>query len=238
MRTCERPEGFPRTIGAAIKGASIFIGTGAHDGPRAAWDFSESFLVEDDTLLRARARGAELGSPAVSVATGALLRTVAAALQARAVVELGTGSAVASLWLLRGMADDGVLTTIDADAAHLRAAKVAFAEDGVPAHRTRTIARPALDVLPRLTDGAYDLVVVSGEPAVLGAYVEAAVRLLRPGGMLALTDALLGGRVADPALRDESTSLVRETTLAVRSDERLVPAMVPVGDGVLLAVRR
>ncbi|NOW01030.1 putative O-methyltransferase YrrM [Isoptericola chiayiensis] len=230
--------GSPVRSAQRARGADITTGIGAHDGPSAAWAFSETYLTEDVTLLRARERGEELGCRSISTGTGALLRTLAAALQARAVVELGTGSAVASLWLLRGMAPDGVLTTIDADGEHLRAAKAAFADEGVPAHRTRTIARSAAEVLPRLTDGAYDLVVVSTEPHALPGQVTAAVRLLRPGGMLVITDALLGGRVADPALRDEETAIVREVTGALRDDDRLAPAVVPVGEGVLLAVRR
>ncbi|WP_418278006.1 O-methyltransferase [Isoptericola jiangsuensis] len=189
-------------------------------------------------MLRARDRGAELGAPAVTPATGALLRVTAAAVQARAVVEIGTGSGVASLWLLRGMAPDGVLTTIDPDAAHQRAAKAAFAEEGVPAPRTRMIARTASQVLPRLADGAYDLVLVSTEPHELGTCLDAAVRLLRPGGVLALTDALLGGRVTDATARDDATHDARRALAALRDDDRLVPAMVPLGGGLLLAVRR
>jgi predicted O-methyltransferase YrrM len=237
MRTCGRREEFPRTICPA-EGGAITTEAGAHEGRGAAWAFSETYLVEDATLVRARDRGDELGAPAVSTATGALLQVVAGALHARAVVEIGTGSGVASLWLLRGMAPDGVLTTIDADVAHHRAAKAAFAEEGVEPQRTRTIARPAADVLPRLADTAYDLVVVTAEPHTLAAYVDAAVRLLRPGGVLALVDALQAGRVVDPAWRDHDTTAVRRVLAALREDERLTPAMVPVGDGVLLAVRR
>ncbi|WP_281255240.1 O-methyltransferase [Isoptericola jiangsuensis] len=194
--------------------------------------------MEDATLLRARERGVELGAPTVGTATGSLLQVVAGALQARAVVEIGTGSGVVSLWLLRGMAPDGVLTTIDPDVAHHRAAKTAFAEEGVEPHRTRTISRPATDVLPRLADAAYDLVVVTAEPHTLAAYVDAAVRLLRPGGVLAMVDSLLAGRVVDPTWRDHETAAVRRVLWALREDARLAPAMVPVGDGVLLAVRR
>ncbi|MFV2144273.1 MULTISPECIES: O-methyltransferase [Isoptericola] len=239
MRTCERPEWFPRTITAhQFEGAAITIGVGAQDDPTAAWAFSETYLAEDVTILRARERAAELGCTTVSPGTGALLQVVAAAVRARAVVEIGTGAGVAALWLLRGMAPDGVLTTIDPESEHQRAAKVAFAEEGVPVHRTRTIVRPPLDVLPRLTDSAYDLVLVAIDPQAYADYVEAAVRLLRPGGVLVVVDALLGGRVADPDRRDETTALVRRLAQVVRDDERLTPAMVPVGEGTLLAVRR
>ncbi|MEN0129985.1 MAG: O-methyltransferase, partial [Brevundimonas sp.] len=166
--------------------------------------------------------------------TGAALSVLAAAVGARAVVEIGTGAGVSSLYLLRGMPDDGVLTTIDLEVEHQRAAKEAFADQGVRAARTRTISGRALDVLPRLTDGAYDLVLVDADKENAAAYVEQAIRLLRPGGVLTVAGALWHDRVADPARRDETTTSVRELGRAVRSDERLLPALLPSGDGLLV----
>nr|WP_278237455.1 class I SAM-dependent methyltransferase [Isoptericola sp. AK164] len=179
-----------------------------------------------------------MGCATVSPGTGALLRVVAAAAQARTAVEIGSDAGVTALWMLRGMLPDGVLTTIDPDAARQRAAKTAFADEEVASSRTRVITRPPLDVLPRLTDGAYDLVLVAVDPLVLASHVEAAVRLLREGGVLGIVDPALSGRVADPTRLEAPTVAVRETAHAVRADERLVPAMVPTGDGLLLAVRR
>ena len=89
---------------------------------------------------------------------GAALRFLASLLEARAVVEIGTGTGVSGLWLLRGMRPDGVLTTVDIEAEHQRLAKEAFTEAGIPPQRARMITGAALDVLPRLTDGHYDLV--------------------------------------------------------------------------------
>lgn len=189
-------------------------------------------------LLRARERAGELGCTPVLPGTGAVLRVLAAVARAHSVVEIGTGAGVSSLYLLRGMPEDGVLTTIDVEVEHQRAAKQAFAEEGVRPARTRTISGRALDVLPRLTDGGYDLVLVDADVDEYAAYVEQAVRLLRPGGVLAVDDALWHDRVADPARRDEATTIVREVGRAVRADERLVPAMLPVGEGLLIATRR
>jgi predicted O-methyltransferase YrrM len=203
--------------------------------------YAEEFLGEDDIVLAARERAAQLGTGAVLPGTGAALGVLAAAAGARAVVEIGTGTGVASLYLLRGMPDDGVLTTIDAEVEHHRAAKEAFAEAGLRPTRTRTISGRALDVLPRLTDAAYDLVLLSLTGDMLEAapeYLAQAVRLLRAGGVLVVDHALWHDRVADPARRDEATTAVRELGRAVRSDDRLRPALLPVGDGLLVAVRR
>ncbi len=163
---------------------------------------------------------------------------IAAAIQARAVVEIGTGAGVSALYLLQGMPAEGALTSIDVEAENQRAAREAFAEAGLRPNRTRLIAGRALDVLPRLTDGAYDLVLLDADPAEYGAYLQQAIRLLRTGGLLAVNNALWQSRVADPAQRDPSTTAVRELGKAIRDDERLVSSLLPCGDGLLLAVKR
>jgi predicted O-methyltransferase YrrM len=209
-----------------------------HAPSPATWAYAENFVLEDDVIVRARARAAERGCTPVQPGTGAALRVLAAALAARAVVEIGTGTGVSGLYLLRGMPSDSVLTTIDVEVENQRAAREAFAEAGVRANRTRVIPGRALDVLPRLTDSAYDLVLLDANKIEYGAYLEQAVRLLRPGGAVAVDNALLSDRVADPAQRDESTTVVREMGKAVRDDDRLIPAMLPCGDGLLVAVKR
>jgi predicted O-methyltransferase YrrM len=204
----------------------------------ATWAYAENFVPEDEIFTRARARSEELGCVPVKPGTGALLRVMAAAVPARAVVEIGTGAGVSGLYLLDGMPEDGVLTTIDVEVENQRAAREAFTEAGVRQNRTRVISGRALDVLPRLTDSAYDLVLVDGEKSEYGLYLEQAIRLLRPGGVVAVDSALWHGRIADPAQRDAVTTVIRELGKRVRDDDRLVPAMLPSGDGLLVAVLR
>lgn len=167
-----------------------------------------------------------------------MLRLLAATLDARTVVEIGTGCGVSGLYLLAGMRSGGVLTSVDIESEHQRLAREAFAEAGLAANRTRLIAGAALDVLPRLTDSAYDLVFCDGDKAEYGDYLQQALRLLRPGGVVAFDNALWHDRVADPAQRDPETVTIRELCRTVRDDERLVPALLPVSDGLLAAVKR
>nr|WP_152910293.1 class I SAM-dependent methyltransferase [Pseudactinotalea sp. HY160] len=204
-----------------------------------SWAYTEEFALEDsDALAAAHARSAEFGLDPVSAGTGATLRLIAALLDARAVAEVGTGTGVSGLWLLGGMNPEGVLTTIDAEMEHQRAAKEAFAAAGVKSTRTRTISGRALEVLPRLADAAYDLVVIDCDPDRAGDYCEQGLRMLRPGGAIAVVNALWHDRVADPARRDESTVAMRELGRQFRADERLVTGLLPVGGGLLTAVRQ
>jgi len=144
---------------------------------------------------------------------------------------------VSGLWLLRGMRSDGVLTSIDVEAEHQRMARKAFTEDGVPPSRVRLINGRALEVLPRLADGSYDMVVVDAVKAEYAEYLTEALRLLRHGGVVAFDNALRDGKVVDPTARDPESVALRELARAVRENARLVPVMLPVGGGLLAAVR-
>lgn len=216
--------------------------TGSAGGPpalsgSAVREYLESFVTEDGLLAAARERSEELGCIPIGPAGGAALRFLASALAARAVVEVGTGAGTSGLWLLRGMTPDGVLTSIDVEPEHQRAARQTFTEAGFPPSRYRLIMGQALDVLPRLTDGGYDLVFVDAAKPEYPRYLEVGVRLLRPGGVIAFDNALWGGRVADPAYRDPSSIALRDVGAMVRDNETLIPLMLPLGDGLLLALR-
>jgi predicted O-methyltransferase YrrM len=201
----------------------------------ATWSYAETFVEEDDVLAAARARSEEVGAVAIGTGAGAALRFLASVIEARAVVEVGTGTGVSGVWLLRGMRSDGVLTTIDIEAEHQRMARESYNDAGIPPQRARTIAGAALDVLPRLTDGHYDLVFCDGDKAEYAAYLKEALRLLRPGGIVAFDNALWHDRVADPAQRDEETTVIRDLGREIAANDSLVPVLLPVGDGLLVA---
>lgn len=200
--------------------------------------YAEDFVPPHPVIEKAQRRGEELGATPLGNGAGATLRLLAATVQARHVVEVGTGAGSSGLWLLQGMPRDGILTSIDTDPEHQRAARAAFAEAGIPPQRTRVIAGDAAAVLGRLTDGAYDLVLIDADKGGYPLYAEEAIRLLRQGGVLVLDNMLWHDKVADPAARDERTTLLRDLGKTLRDDDRLLPALLPVGDGLLVAVKR
>ena len=166
-----------------------------------------------------------------------MLRFFATAIAARAVVELGTGCGTSGIWLLRGMRPGGVLTSVDTEPEYQRLARKAFAHAGFATNQARLILGRALDVLPRLSDGAYDLVFCDADKHEYPSYLAAALRLLRVGGVVACDNALWGGKVASPSITDPETSAIREVCELAREDERLVPLLIPLGDGLLAAVK-
>jgi predicted O-methyltransferase YrrM len=174
----------------------------------------------------------------VTALTGTVLRFLAAAINARAVVEIGTGCGTSGLWLLRGMREGSVLTTGDTDPEHHRLARSVFMAAGFGSSRYRLITGRALEVLPRLADSAYDLVFCDADKREYPEYLTAALRLLRPGGIVAFDNALQADEASNVAHRDPDTPSISELRELVLADENLVPMLVPTGDGLLAAVKR
>jgi predicted O-methyltransferase YrrM len=174
----------------------------------------------------------------VGPVTGAALRFMAAAIGARSVVEIGTGCGTSGIWLLRGMRDGAVLTSVDVEPDNQRLARSAFIAAGFGAGRYRLISGRALEVLPRLADGAYDLVFCDADRQEYPEYLAAALRLLRPGGVAALHGVLAGDPAAEPDPEDDpETAALRQVCEQARTNETLAPLLLPVGSGLLAAVK-
>jgi predicted O-methyltransferase YrrM len=210
------------------------------------------FAVEDEPLLIARANAEDLGgTDPVAPATGAVLRFVATAIAARSVVEIGTGCGSSGIWLLRGMRPGGVLTSVDTEPEYHRVARKAFGQAGFATNQARLIVGRALDVLPRLSDGAYDMVFCDADQASYPEYLTAGIRLLRAGGVIVFDDAWpegSAGSLSDPYGEAAVVGVggsglagaagVRELTEMVRIDERLVPLRLAVAGGLIAAIKR
>lgn len=212
-------------------------GEAAPSRAEALFAHAEESISEDALLAAARERAMDIGAGAVTPAVGALLSLLTKLSGGKAVAEVGTGAGVSGLWLLSGMSDDGVLTTIDIEPEYLRLAKQAFTEAGIGPSRSRLIGGRAQEVLTRLADESYDLVFIDADPIDQPDYVVEGVRLLRPGGVIVVHRAALGGRAGDPAARDAEVVAVREAARLIAEEERLTPALIPLGDGILAAVR-
>jgi predicted O-methyltransferase YrrM len=153
------------------------------------------------------------------------------------VVEIGTGTGVSGVHLLRGMRPDGVLTTVDTEPDRQQLAREAYREAGFAGNRSRFICGPALDVLPRLTDGGYDLVFCDADRMEYLDYLDASLRLLRPGGLVCFEGVFGRGRALDAAHQDTESQCLRELLREVRDNLSLAPVLLPTDDGLLCAAR-
>lgn len=201
----------------------------------ASLAYAEDHLPEDEHLAAARARADEVGVVPIGSGGGAMLTFLASAIGARSIVEIGTGTGVSGLCLLRGMQSDGVLTSVDLEAEHQRLARETFSGAGFAPQRFRLIAGAGLEVMPRLTDAGYDLVFLDGDKVEYGEYLDQALRLVRVGGVIVFDNALWHDRVADPSNRDPETSAIRELLQRVANDDNLRSVLIPLGDGLLAA---
>jgi predicted O-methyltransferase YrrM len=199
----------------------------------------DDFASEDEPLLTARSNAERMGGAVpVSAVTGTALRFLAAAIGARAAVEIGTGYGTSGIWLLRGMRPGSVLTSVDLEPEHHAMAKAVFTAAGFGSNRYRLITGRALEVLPRLADGAYDLVFCDADKREYPEYLGAALRLLRPGGIVAFDNALWADQSQNVAHRDPDTTAMAELLDQVGTAEDLVPLLLPIGCGLLAAVKR
>ncbi|WP_166869526.1 O-methyltransferase [Salinibacterium sp. ZJ70] len=201
-----------------------------------SWKYAEEFPVEPPATQLARQHSLELGIDPVSPAVGAQLAVLAAASGARSILEIGTGAGVSGLWLLQG-APKATLTSIDVEIDHQNRARQAYLDAGIAASRARLIAGRAVDVLPRMNDSAYDLVLVDADPGSVLDYVEHALRIVRPGGIVAVAHALWRGRVADPAQRDDTVADFRALLATIAESSAVVAALSTLGDGLLQIVK-
>lgn len=204
---------------------------------QTSWAFADAFVAEDEALHWARDRARDAGVPSVSPGTGAALRLLAATADAKAVAEIGTGTGVSGIYLLQGMRPDGVLTTVDPEPERQSFAREAFRAAGYAGNRARFIPGRAPDVLPRLADGGYDLVFCDGDRLESLDVLAESLRLLRPGGLVCFEGVFAGGRTVDSAAQPAEVLHLRELLRAVRESRQLLSSLLPVGDGLLCAVR-
>ena len=200
-----------------------------HDAIRR---FADEATIEPDAIARARAHALEIGADPISPVVGAQCAVLAAATHALNIVEIGTGGGVSGLWLLHG-SPRATLTTIDNEPEHLALARSAFADAKVPPARARFITGRAADVLPRMNEASYDIVLVDADPDGVIEYVEHGLRLVRTGGIVLVPRILVGGKVADPVQRDAVTAAYRSLIQETQQSQAVLASISSSGEGLL-----
>jgi predicted O-methyltransferase YrrM len=159
------------------------------------------------------------------------------AIGARRVLEVGTLGGSSAIWMARALPPDGRLFTIERDDRYAAFAERYVERAGLAGVVTVRRGR-ALDVLPSLDGEEFDFVFLDADRAPLLTYLDWALRLVRPGGMIAVRNALLGGRVVSAGANadDEELRAVRDLNARVAADPRLTSILTPAYDGLLVTV--
>nr|WP_228514390.1 class I SAM-dependent methyltransferase [Frondihabitans sp. VKM Ac-2883] len=194
-------------------------------------------VTESDAIGLARQHSLEAGVEAVSPGVGAQLALTTALIGAKNIIEIGTGLGVSGLWLMAG-APSATLTSIDSEVDHQQTARETYVLAGIPANRVRLIAGRAREVLPRMNENSYDVVLIDADPEGVIEYVEHGLRLARTGGIVLVAHALWNGRVANPAAREQITADYRTLLTEVSTSPAVISSLATAGDGLLQLVKR
>ncbi|MDO5053284.1 MAG: methyltransferase domain-containing protein [Pseudoclavibacter sp.] len=194
-------------------------------------------VQESEVQREARARAIEERLHAVSPALGAHLSFVMAAACPRSIIEVGTGVGVATLWLHRG-APQANITALEAEPERLAHARASLVAAGARPAQLRFIAGDPMRLLERMTEAAYDAIVVDESLEHVAGYLQHALRLARPGGTILVLSALNGGRVADPTRRDPVTANLRSLLRELERQPDLAVSLLPIDGGVLQIAKR
>lgn len=193
----------------------------------------------DQVLEEMEAQAAAEGIPIVVPETGALLHVLARACGARRVLEVGTAIGVSTLYLARALPEGGQVVSFEIDAARHSAARGYLDRAGV-LDRVDLRLQDARQGLAAL-DRGFDLAFIDGVKAEYGGYLDAALPLLRSGGVLAVDNVLMGGTVAegrsDGHWTDDQIAAMQDLNQRLTEDPQLVATVTTVGDGVLVGVR-
>ena len=196
--------------------------------------FAEGYAHEDYFMQLARKNGVEVGAIDPSPAVGNFLKFATQLTGAKSVVEIGTNSGVSGLWVLQGLPNDGVLTTIDAEREHSKIARTVFEEADIPSTKYRIITGNLIDVVGKLADNSYELI-ITRDAMDLFEIVQESFRLLKSGGLLIIDQALSNGKVADSTQRDPESIARRDAIKVIKEDARWSSSVIPIGAGILVA---
>jgi predicted O-methyltransferase YrrM len=200
-------------------------------------------LREPPVMARLRAETAAMPRAAMQIAPeqGQLMGLLVELIGARLCLEIGTFTGYSALAIAYALPADGRLICCDIDAATAAVAERYWEEAGL-AERIQLRLGPALDTLAELereyAPGSFDFAFIDADRGSFDRYYEAALRLLRRGGLVLLDNALAQGRAADPARNDPDIAALRALNRKIHSDPRVGLSVVPIADGLTIAHKR
>ena len=202
----------------------------------------EHSVREPDILRRLREETARDSMARMQIAPeqGQLMQLLVRLMGARRYLEVGVFTGYSSLAVALALPADGRIVACDVSDNWTRVARRYWTEAGV-AEKIDLRLAPALQTLDSLiaggAAGSFDFAFIDADKTSYWAYYERALTLIRIGGLIAVDNTLWGGQVADPKARDEDTQAIRDFNRHLRDDRRVHLCLIPIGDGLSLALK-
>jgi len=200
-------------------------------------------LREPDVLRRLREETAPLPMARMQISPeqGQFMGLLTRLLGARMTLEVGVFTGYSSISVALALPADGKIIACDVSEEWTSIARRYWVEAGV-AHKIDLRLRPAVETLDALLAkgraGSFDFAFIDADKSNYLNYYERCLELLRPGGLIAVDNVLWHGSVIDPAKQDEDTLAIRRFNLLVSEDERVWVSLLPLSDGLTLAMKR
>ncbi len=200
-------------------------------------------VQESEVLIRLREETAKepLANMQIAPEQGQFMALLVELLDVRRAIEIGTFTGYSALRIAMSMPEDGYLICCDNSRAWSAVARRYFAEAGL-ADRIDLRVAAALDTLNDLLKqgqaGTFDFAFIDADKENYENYYERCLKLMRPGGLIAVDNTLWGGSVADPDNQEPDTLAIRRFNEKLYKDDRISLSLVPIGDGLTLARKR
>jgi predicted O-methyltransferase YrrM len=197
----------------------------------------DTFAVEDDVLKSVVACTEKNEMPLIQISpeNGKFLQLLIKIINAKNVLEIGTLAGYSTIWMARGLPDDGKLITLEFEQKHADAAKENFIKAGLDS-KIEIITGPALDSLDKIKDGKFDFAFIDADKVSYPAYFDKVIGMMNKGGIITADNTLRKGGVIDPNIEDEGTRAIQVFNKKVASDPRVESLLVPISDGVTVCL--
>ena len=206
-------------------------------------DYLVSVSLRDQGVLRRQREETEKlpnASMQMSPEQGQLMSLLIELIHARKTLEVGVFCGYSSLVVALALPPDGAVTACDVSEEWTSIARRYWKEAGVD-HKIDLRLAPAVETLNGLLEegaaGTYDFAFIDADKSNYDNYYELALKLVRPGGLIAIDNTLWYGRVADPKEQDADTVALRNLNAKLHKDERIAVSLIPIGDGLTLALK-
>jgi predicted O-methyltransferase YrrM len=200
-------------------------------------------LRETDVLRRLREETAALPMAEMQIPAeqGQFLHLLVQLIGAKKTIEVGVFTGYSTLWTAMALPEDGYVVACDTSEEWTAIAQRYWKEAGV-AHKIDLRLAPATQTLDHLLAESYansfDFAFIDADKENYLNYYERALQLVRPGGLIAIDNVLRSGEVIDPAIQEPGTVAIRELNRRLRDDQRITLSMLPLADGLTLALKR